>query len=305
MGKYILRRLVMSVPVMIGVSIVAFLIMHLTPGDPAQLLAGPDATIEDVQLIRDRFGLDEPLPVQYVQFVKGVFDGSLESMKYEVPAIGLITSRLKNTAVLAGAALLLSVALGVMAGILSAVRRYSWIDYLSTSLALIGVSMPAFWLAIMLVMLFAVELGWLPAAGSGRVRHIVLPAIVLGTGSAGIIARMTRSTMMDVLRQDYVTTARAKGLTERVVVYLHALRNAMIPTVTVIGMQIGSLLTGAVLTESVFAWPGVGRLLVDSILGRDYPVVQATLLVVAFIYVGANLLVDILYAFLDPRIRYE
>ena len=305
MGKYILRRLVMSVPVMIGVSIVAFLIMHLTPGDPAQLLAGPDATIEDVQLIRDRFGLDEPLPVQYVQFVKGVFDGSLESMKYEVPTIGLITSRLKNTAVLAGAALLLSVALGVMAGILSAVRRYSWIDYLSTSLALIGVSMPAFWLAIMLVMLFAVELGWLPAAGMGGVRHIVLPAIVLGTGSAGIIARMTRSTMMDVLRQDYVTTARAKGLTERVVVYLHALRNAMIPTVTVIGMQIGSLLTGAVLTESVFAWPGVGRLLVDSILGRDYPVVQATLLVVAFIYVGANLLVDILYAFLDPRIRYE
>ncbi len=305
MGKYILRRLVMSVPVMIGVSIVAFLIMHLTPGDPAQLLAGPDATIEDVQLIRDRFGLDEPLPVQYVQFVKGVFDGSLESMKYEVPAIGLITSRLKNTAVLAGAALLLSVALGVMAGILSAVRRYSWIDYLSTSLALSGVSMPAFWLAIMLVMLFAVELGWLPAAGMGGVRHIVLPAIVLGTGSAGIIARMTRSTMMDVLRQDYVTTARAKGLTERVVVYLHALRNAMIPTVTVIGMQIGSLLTGAVLTESVFAWPGVGRLLVDSILGRDYPVVQATLLVVAFIYVGANLLVDILYAFLDPRIRYE
>ena len=305
MGKYILRRLVMSVPVMIGVSIVAFLIMHLTPGDPAQLLAGPDATIEDVQLIRDRFGLDEPLPVQYVQFVKGVFDGSLESMKYEVPAIGLITSRLKNTAVLAGAALLLSVALGVMAGILSAVRRYSWIDYLSTSLGLIGVSMPAFWLAIMLVMLFAVELGWLPAAGMGGVRHIVLPAIVLGTGSAGIIARMTRSTMMDVLRQDYVTTARAKGLTERVVVYLHALRNAMIPTVTVIGMQIGSLLTGAVLTESVFAWPGVGRLLVDSILGRDYPVVQATLLVVAFIYVGANLLVDILYAFLDPRIRYE
>ena len=305
MGKYILRRLVMSVPVMIGVSIVAFLIMHLTPGDPALLLAGPDATIEDVQLIRDRFGLDEPLPVQYVQFVKGVFDGSLESMKYEVPAIGLIASRLKNTAVLAGAAMLLAVALGVLAGILSAVRRYSWIDYLSTSLALIGVSMPAFWLAIMLVMLFAVELGWLPAAGMGGVRHIVLPAVVLGTGSAGIIARMTRSTMMDVLRQDYVTTARAKGLTERVVVYLHALRNAMIPTVTVIGMQIGSLLTGAVLTESVFAWPGVGRLLVDSSLGRDYPVVQATLLVVAFIYVGANLLVDILYAFLDPRIRYE
>lgn len=281
MGKYILRRLVMSVPVMIGVSIVAFLIMHLTPGDPALLLAGPDATIEDVQLIRDRFGLDDPLPVQYVRFVKGVFDGSLESMKYEVPAIGLIASRLKNTAVLAGAAMLLAVALGVLAGILSAVRRYSWIDYLSTSLALIGVSMPAFWLAIMLVMLFAVELGWLPAAGMGGVRHIVLPSVVLGTGSAGIIARMTRSTMMDVLRQDYVTTARAKGLTERVVVYLHALRNAMIPTVTVIGMQIGSLLTGAVLTESVFAWPGVGRLLVDSILGRDYPVVQATLLVVA------------------------
>ncbi len=290
---------------MIGVSIVAFLIMHLTPGDPALLLAGPDATIEDVRLIRDRFGLDDPLPVQYVRFVKGVFDGSLESMKYEVPAIGLIASRLKNTAVLAGAAMLLAVALGVLAGILSAVRRYSWIDYLSTSLALIGVSMPAFWLAIMLVMLFAVELGWLPAAGMGGVRHIVLPAVVLGTGSAGIIARMTRSTMMDVLRQDYVTTARAKGLTERVVVYLHALRNAMIPTVTIIGMQIGSLLTGAVLTESVFAWPGVGRLLVDSILGRDYPVVQATLLVVAFIYVGANLLVDILYAFLDPRIRYE
>ena len=305
MGKYVLRRLLLSVPVIVGVSIVAFLVMHLTPGDPAQLLAGPDAGIEDVQLIRERFGLDKPLPVQYWQFIQGVFDGSLESMKYEVPAIELIGKRLKNTARLAGLALLFAVLLGVVAGILSAVKRYSWIDYLSTSVALIGVSMPAFWMAIMLVMLFAVELRWLPAAGMGTWKHVIMPAVVLGTSSAGLIARMTRSTMMDVLRQDYVTTARAKGVWERTVIYSHALRNAMIPTVTVIGMRIGSMLTGAVLTESVFAWPGVGRLLVDSILGRDYPIVQATMLVIALIYVGANLLVDVLYAYLDPRIRYE
>ena len=305
MGKYVLRRLLLSIPVIVGVSIVAFLVMHLTPGDPAQLLAGPDAGIEDIQVIRERFGLDKPLPVQYWQFIQGVFDGSLESMKYEVPAIELIGKRLKNTARLAGLALLFAVALGVVAGILSAVKRYSWIDYLSTSLALIGVSMPAFWMAIMLVMLFAVELRWLPAAGMGTWKHVIMPAIVLGTGSAGLIARMTRSTMMDVLRQDYITTARAKGVWERTVIYSHALRNAMIPTVTVIGMRIGSMLTGAVLTESVFAWPGVGRLLVDSILGRDYPIVQATMLVIALIYVGANLLVDVLYAYLDPRIRYE
>ena len=305
MGKYVLRRLLLSVPVIVGVSIVAFLVMHLTPGDPAQLLAGPDAGIEDIQLIRERFGLDKPLPVQYWQFIQGVFDGSLESMKYEVPAIELIGKRLKNTARLAALALLFAVILGVVAGILSAVKRYSWIDYLSTSVALIGVSMPAFWMAIMLVMLFAVELRWLPAAGMGTWKHVIMPAVVLGTSSAGLIARMTRSTMMDVLRQDYITTARAKGVWERTVIYSHALRNAMIPTVTVIGMRIGSMLTGAVLTESVFAWPGVGRLLVDSILGRDYPIVQATMLVIALIYVGANLLVDVLYAFLDPRIRYE
>jgi ABC-type dipeptide/oligopeptide/nickel transport system permease component len=295
----------LTIPVIVGVSFLAFLILHLTPGDPALLLAGPDATPEDVMVIRERFGLNKPLYTQYFRFVKGLFDGSLVSMKYEVSVMGLIQKRLKNTAILAVVALCVAIVLGVSAGILSALYRYTAVDYIATFFALIGVSMPSFWMAIIFILLFSVTLGWLPSNGMGSWRHVVMPSLVLGLGSAGIIARMTRSSMMTVLKQDYITTAHSKGLPERTVIYKHALRNAMIPTVTVVGLQVGYLLTGAVLTESVFAWPGVGRLLVDAILGRDYPVVQATLLIIALVFVVANLFVDLLYALLDPRIRYD
>jgi len=194
---------------------------------------------------------------------------------------------------------------GMIAGILSAVRRHSIVDYIATTMALLGVSMPVFWWGLILIMIFSVYLMWLPSGGMGDLRHLILPAIVLGTSSAGVIARMTRSSMMDILKQDYITAAKAKGLPSRIVVYRHALRNALIPTVTVVGLEFGYMLAGAVLTETVFSWPGIGRLIVDSIMARDYPVVQASLVLVAGLFVMVNLGVDILYAFLDPRIRYD
>lgn len=305
MGRFIVRRLMLAIPVLIGVSIIAFLILHLSPGDPAELLAGDEATQADIQLIREEFGLDKPLTTQYFRFIRGVFTGELISMKYEIPVMEIVGKRLKNTLILSSAAIVISVVIGIMAGILSAVHRYSWIDYLSTFIALLGVSMPVFWWGLLMILLFSVTLMWLPSGGMGGIRHLIMPAIALGTASTGIIARMTRSSMLDVLQQDYITTAVAKGLKQKLVIYRHALRNALIPTVTVIGLQFGYMLAGAVLTESVFSWPGIGRLLVDSIMGRDYPVVQTALLVIALIFVLANLVVDVLYALLDPRIRYN
>lgn len=305
MGKYIIRRLVLAIPVLIGVSIISFMILHLSPGDPAELLAGEDATREDIRIMRERFGLDRPLPTQYFRFVKGMITGDLISMKFDVPVLEIVGKRLKNTLILSSVAILIAVVIGITAGVLSSVYRYSLIDYISSIAALIGVSMPVFWWGLILILTFSVGLRWLPSGGMGGVRNIILPAVVLGTASAGIIARMTRASMMDVLRQDYITTARAKGLVSKIIIRRHALRNALIPTVTVIGLQFGYMLAGAVLTESVFAWPGVGRLLVTSILSRDYPVVQTTLVVVALTFVLVNMAVDILYALLDPRIRYN
>ena len=305
MGRFIVRRLILAIPVLIGVSIIAFLILHLSPGDPAELLAGDEATQADIQMIREKFGLDQPLTTQYFRFIKGIATGELISMKYEVPVMEIVSKRLKNTLILSSVAIAISVIVGIMAGIMSAVHRYSWIDYVATVVALLGVSMPVFWWGLLMILLFSVNLMWLPSGGMGGFRHMIMPAIALGTASAGIIARMTRSSMLDVLQQDYITTAVAKGLRQKLVVYRHALRNALIPTVTVIGLQFGYMLAGAVLTESVFSWPGVGRLIVDSIMGRDYPVVQTALLIIALIFVLANLVVDVLYALLDPRIRYN
>ncbi len=305
MGRFIVRRLILAIPVLIGVSIIAFLILHLSPGDPAELLAGDEATQADIQMIREKFGLDQPLTTQYFRFIKGIATGELISMKYEVPVMEIVGKRLKNTLILSSVAIAISVIVGIMAGIMSAVHRYSWIDYVATVVALLGVSMPVFWWGLLMILLFSVNLMWLPSGGMGGFRHMIMPAIALGTASAGIIARMTRSSMLDVLQQDYITTAVAKGLRQKLVVYRHALRNALIPTVTVIGLQFGYMLAGAVLTESVFSWPGVGRLIVDSIMGRDYPVVQTALLIIALIFVLANLVVDVLYALLDPRIRYN
>ena len=295
----------MLIPVLVGVSLTAFLILHLAPGDPARLMAGVEASQEDVDMLRHKFGLDRPLPVQYAMFVKGLFTGDLMSLRFESPAMEIILPKLKNTLILACASIVVAVVLGVTAGVLSATHRKSWIDYAATILSLFGISMPVFWWGLLLMLLFSVKLMWLPSGGMGTFRHIILPAVVLGTASTGIIARMTRSSMLDVLRQDYITTAAAKGLTRRLVVNRHALRNALIPTVTVVGLQFGQLLAGAVLTETVFTWPGIGRLLVTSILARDLPVVQAALVIIALLFVFVNLAVDILYAVLDPRIRYN
>lgn len=305
MGRFILRRFLMLVPVLIGVSLVAFLIIQLAPGDPARLMAGLDATEADVQMLREKFGLDQPMAVQYGMFVKGLFTGELVSLRFESPAMEVILPRLGNTLILALTSIVLAVIIGVSMGVLSAIMRRTWVDYGATVLALFGISMPVFWWGLLLMMLFSVKLMWLPSGGMDTWAHLILPSVVLGTASAGIIARMTRSSMLDVLKQDYITTAKAKGLRERLVVGRHALRNALIPTVTVIGLQFGQLLAGAVLTETVFSLPGVGRLLVTSILARDFPVVQATLVIVAVFFVLVNLAVDILYGILDPRIRYH
>ena len=305
MGRSVVRRLIMLIPVLLGVSVIAFMILHLAPGDPAELLAGVEASQREIELIRERFGLDQPLYVQYFRFLRGVVTGDMVSLKYEQPVYRVITPRLKNTLILSVAAMTISIIFGVVAGVLAAVYRYSWLDYLATVLAMLGISMPVFWWGLLTILVFSVHLMWFPSGGMGTFRHLILPAIVLGTASMGVIARMTRSSMLDVLRQDYITTARSKGLVEKIVIIRHALRNALIPTVTVIGLQFGGHLAGAVLTESVFTWPGVGRLLVGSIMARDYPVVQTTLLLIAAIFVFANLTVDILYAYLDPRIRYH
>lgn len=295
----------MLLPVLFGVSLVAFLIIQLSPGDPAQVMAGIEASEADVQMIREKFGLDRSLPVQYWSFVKGIFSGSLVSLRYEAPVMEIVLPHLKRTLILALSSIVLAVLIGVTAGVLSAVMRRTWVDYGATVLALFGISMPVFWWGLLLMLLFSVKLAWFPSGGMGTFAHLVLPSIALGTASAGIIARMTRSSMLDVLKQDYITTATAKGLTRQLVIGRHALRNALIPTVTVIGLQFGQLLAGAVLTETVFSWPGVGRLLVTSILARDFPVVQAALVIVATLFVFVNLGVDILYAILDPRIRYH
>lgn len=306
MYQYIARRLLLTIPVIIGVSIIVFSIIRMIPGDPARAIAGVQASPEFIQQVRDRHALDQPIYVQYGIFVTNLLRGDLGRSTFSRrPVVTEIRERFPRTLILASTSLLIATLVGVSAGIVSATRRNSVFDNVSMLIALIGVAAPVFWLALMLQLLFSVQLGWLPATGIGSWRHLILPSITLGMASAALMARITRSSMLDVLRQDYITTARAKGLNERVVVYKHALKNALIPVVTVLGLQFGILLGGAVLTETVFAWPGIGRLLVDSILRRDYPVVQGTVLLLAFLFVLINLVVDIIYAFLDPRIQYQ
>lgn len=306
MYQYIARRLLLSIPVVFGVSVIIFSIIRMIPGDPAQAIAGVNATPEYIRQIRVQYALDQPLYIQYGRFIAGMTRGDLgKSIFSGRPVTREIGERFPRTLLLAMVALSISTVIGVSAGIVSATRRNSIFDNASMMVALFGVATPVFWMALMLQLLFAVQLRWLPATGIGTVRNLVLPGITLGMASAALMARITRSSMLDVLRQDFITTARAKGLGERVVIYKHALKNALIPVVTVLGIQFGVLLGGAVLTETVFAWPGVGRLLVDSILRRDYPVVQGTVMLLAFLFVLINLTVDIIYAFLDPRIHYQ
>ncbi|MBM3450141.1 MAG: ABC transporter permease [Armatimonadetes bacterium] len=306
MFQYLLKRLCLAIPVLFGVSIVVFGIVRFIPGDPAQIMAGQAATQEAVRDIREALGLDRPVPVQYAYFLGGAVRGDLGKSIYNgAPVREELGQRFPRTLRLALSGILVSCLVGIPVGILSAVRHSTWIDSSAMIFALVGVSMPLFWLGLNLILIFAVRLQWLPAIGYETPQHLILPAITLGLGSAALVARMTRSAMLEVLRQDYVRTARAKGAAERRVVNYHALRNALIPVVTVVGLQLGNLLSGAVLTESVFAWPGVGRLLVEGVLTRDYPIIQGSILLVATSFVVLNLAVDLLYAFLDPRIRYE
>jgi len=315
MKEYLLKRLLLTIPVLLGVSLLIFLVLHLAPGDPAAIMLGAEATKESIAQLHRDLGMDHPLPVQYLIWLRKVacldFGRSFVLNRDVFPEIWL---RFKATAILTAASLAVAVAIGVMAGIISAVRQNSIFDAVSMLCALAGVSMPVFFTGVVLIILLAMNLRWFPSAGmyspvGGNIydllHHLVLPALTLGTSSAAILARMTRSSMLEVIRQDYIRTARAKGLAERTVIYIHALRNAAINIVTVLGMQIGYLLGGAILTETVFSWPGVGLMMVRAIQARDYPMVQGGVLFVAMVFVLVNLVVDITYAFLDPRIRYR
>ena len=316
MGRFLARRLLQLGPVLLGVSVIVFLVLHLAPGDPAEVMLGANANKEDLDRLRVQLGLDQPLHVQYVHWISHVARGDLgRSIWMKRPVLGEVLERFKATLLLTGTALCLSTLGGIALGIVSATRPNSLLDRLSAVASLFGASMPVFWLGIVLMVIFALWLGWLPASGmyapygggdlKDLLAHLVLPAVTLAAASVTIIARLTRATMLETLGQDYVRTARAKGLGEQPVVWRHALKNALIPIVTVVGVQAGYLLGGAVLTETVFAWPGVGTLVVQGILARDVPLVQGGVLVIAVSFVLVNLAVDTLYAWLDPRIKFH
>jgi len=304
--QYTLRRILISIPTLIGVLIIVFMMVRLAPGDPAVLLAGEFATPEVIERARERFGLDRSYPEQFVRFVGGLVQGDLgRSTRTNRLVTTDLATFFPNTLELALAAIVVALVVGVPAGVISALRPNGPLDFGVTFIALLGVSMPVFWFGLLAILFFSVQLGWFPVAGRGTWQHLVLPAITLGLSSTAIIARMTRSSMLEVLNLDFVRTARAKGLPDRSVVLKHALRNALVPVVTVVGLQFGALLAGAVITETVFTWPGIGRLLVDSIRARDYPVVQGSVLLIAVSFVLVNLVVDLIYGFIDPRIRYD
>ncbi|MCC6799056.1 MAG: ABC transporter permease [Anaerolineae bacterium] len=333
MAKYVARRIIESVPVVVGVSILVFMLLHLIPGDPATTILGERATTQSIAELRARLGLDRPLYEQYFIWVGKMLQGDLgNTVRGNIPVADEIATRFPATVELSLAALLLSTAVGVPLGVISAIKRNSLIDTLTMFGALFGVSIPVFVLGLLLIFLFGVELGWLPFVGrlssdisiqrrtglhlvdallSGNMKgfkdaleHLVLPTITLATVSLAITARITRSAMLEVLNQDYIRTARAKGLKARNIVMSHAFRNALLPIVTIIGLSLGRLLSGAVLTETIFSWPGVGKWLFDSIIARDYPIVQSMTLIIALVFIVVNLAVDMLYAVIDPRIRY-
>ncbi len=333
MTTYIIRRLLMLIPVLIGMTLITFSIVHLIPGNPAQVILGEAATADAIAQLEERMGLNEPYFVQYGQYILNLLQGDLgTSLRSNTEISKEIVPYIAATFELTFFAMLFAVIVGVNAGIISAWKQNSWFDFLAMLFALIGVSMPVFWLALMEQWIFAQELGWLPAHGRQDSRdpiapithlyvldslihldfartitvlkHLVLPSIALGTIPMAIIARMTRSSMLEVMQSDYIRTVRAKGSGQFLVIYKHALKNAMIPVLTVIGLQTGVLLGGAILTETIFSWPGIGRYVYEAINYRDYPVIQSGILVIAFIFVMINLLVDILYKKLDPRIKY-
>jgi len=306
MKTYILRRVAQSALTLLGVSVLVFVILRVLPGDPARMLLPDGAPESAVAELNRQLGLREPLIVQYGLFLRSVARGDFgQSFQYRAPALRVVVERLPATVQLTVAAMLVTIAAGVSLGIGTAVRRGTRYDVAGTILAVLGQSLPNFWLGIMLILLFGVALRWLPTSGFAGWTSLVLPAVTLAAFPTALVARLTRSSMLEILNRDYIRTGRAKGLAERSVVLRHALRNAAIPVLTVIGLQIGALLGGAVITESVFAWPGMGKLIVDAIFFRDFPVVQTVLILSATVFVGINLLVDLLYTIIDPRIRYS
>jgi peptide/nickel transport system permease protein len=314
MKKYIAKRLWSLVPVMFVVATLVFFLVHLTPGDPASVILGPDASPEAVAELRARLGLDKPLPVQFVRWFGQVLQGNLgESIFLRRPVTQAIVERLEPTLLLAGLATVFAVVIGIPTGVLAAVYRNTWLDRLFMSISVFGVSMPNFWLALNLIFLFALTLAVLPVSGYVplrddplmTLRFLLLPSFSLGFPQSALIARMTRGSMLDVLSQDYVKTARAKGLSEQLVIYKHALKNTMITVITVIGIVLAITLSGSVVIETIFGLPGIGRLIINSVLRRDYPVIQGTVLFIAATYVLVNLLIDLLYVYVDPRIKYQ
>lgn len=301
---YIGRRLAQTALILVGITLVVFWVIRLS-GDPVLLMLPADASQQDIQRLRELLGFDRPVPIQLWRFMERVATGDFgTSLRFQEPALALVLDRLPSTVLLALTALSVATVIALPLGVLSAVRRNSVWDHAAMAVALLGQSMPIFWTGIMLITIFAVALDLFPSSGSGTIRHLVLPAAALGFFSTGRMARLVRGGMIEVLGQDYVRTARAKGLTERRVLYRHALRNCLLPVITLLGLELGSTLGGAVVTEMVFAWPGVGRLIVSAIFARDYPLVQAAVFVVAAMLVVVNLVVDLLYAVIDPRVRY-
>lgn len=317
MTAYILRRIAQAIPIALLTSLVVFLMLHLAPGDPVTMILGAqsrDLSEEDFARVRETLGLNKPLLVQYIDWLGGIVRGDFGDSYYMRRDIfGLIVERMQSTSLLALGAIIFALPIGLGAGIVSAIKRGTLFDRVISAIVVAGVAIPTFALGLFLIVGVGVELGWLPTGGMSsfghgglrdRLEHLILPSIALGVGPAAIIARLTRSAMLEVLNQDYVRTARAKGLREQIVVRRHAFRNVLIPVITVIGLQIGSLLGGAVLVEIVFSWPGMGELIINGITQRDYPVVQASVLVVAMIFIVVNIIVDVLYAIVDPRVRH-
>lgn len=312
MYKYIFRRLVLMIPVLIGVTFIVFFILSLTPGNPAAMILGEGATKESIAALEQQMGLNDPLPVRYFHFIVNALHGDLgTSYRNTLPVMPMVLERFPATALLATASIFVALLIGIPTGIISAKRQYSMIDYSMTILALIGVSMPVFWLGLLLVMVFSLKLGWLPSQNMitdnffTLIRSLILPSFTLGAMSAATTMRMTRSSMLEVIRQDYIATARAKGLPERKITYRHMIKNALIPIITAVGLQFGQLLGGSMLTETIFSWPGLGRLMVENIKAKDIPVVLGSVLFLAIMFSVVNLLVDIIYAFVDPRIKSQ
>ena len=306
MTRFLLRRLLLTVPVLLGVATLVFSLIHLVPGDPVQAMLGDSASPQDIADLRGRLGLDRPLLVQYGSFLKGAVRGDLgTSLRTNQTVTAAILERMPATFELALAAMAVAAVIAIPLGIIAAVRAGTGVDYAATTLALLGISMPNFCLGPLLAIVFSIMLGWLPVSGRGTPAHLVLPAVTLGAPLAAVLARMTRASVIEELRELYVLAARARGLSFARAVLRHAFRNSLIPIVTVFGLQFGAVLTGAVITETIFAWPGVGRLLIQSIAFRDYPLVQGCILLIAVTYVAMNLLTDVAYGLLDPRIRYE